>query len=510
MFIIVLRTSGTNGARLKESIKLALAGCMKKKHTAKAAQIKFGTRQKSRDKIDLDVVILSRDINYILNYITFIIICGIIKIMKWIKKFFMVWAAMLPMASWGVAPFVLGGAAVGVGIIGATIWRNIAPVDVAQALDFFTSCWTCQIFSDVMVVMSDLLPGVYRALGLVIIPMSVALLAMFIGWRLTSGFFNGKLEEADKMAGNFGAYMVRLVVVASVLLIPLPRLITNVLIEPALTIGTSIDYAVSQDNKFAECMIATSLADPAVVSADAANYGAFSPKLRHQLACEVANVHQVTGLGMTVGWTIMGMAFNSDYMHKILSNIPIFPNVPYFFLGLLIFVLYFYALLPIPLYFLEIFITLSMDLIMLPLMLMSWMFDDENFKLFPKGGKTIRQMIDDVIKAVIGIALTVIFLTFSIKFLNATFGSMESINILHETIINNDSTILMEGLVAQKTSLVTLILMGVFFAMFMTMIPQLTNMLFNIKISNKYYETAKNDLNTMWKNLKKWGEAIKK
>ena len=68
--------------------------------------------------------------------------------MKGLKKFFVVWTAMLPMASWGVAPFVLGGIAVGVGIIGATIWRNTAPVDVAQALDFFTSCWTCLKKSD--------------------------------------------------------------------------------------------------------------------------------------------------------------------------------------------------------------------------------------------------------------------------------------------------------------------------------------------------------------------------
>ena len=430
--------------------------------------------------------------------------------MKSIKKFFVAWMAMLPMAAWGVAPFVLGGAAIGVGIVGMSIWRNIAPVDMAQALDFFTSCWTCQIFSDIMVTMSDILPGVYRALGLIVIPMSVALLAMFIGWRLVSGFFNGKLEEASKMTGNFASYMVRLVVLTSVLLMPLPRLINSVLIEPALTLGTSLNYVVSDDNKFAQCMVATALADPTVETAQAAQYGAFSPGLRHRLACEIANVHQVTGLGMTVGWTIMNMAFDTDYWHKILSNISVFPNVPYFFLGLLIFVLYFYALLPIPLYFLEIFITLAMDLIMLPLMLMSWLFDDENFKLFPQGGKTIRQMIDDVIKAVIGIGLTVIFLTFSVQMLNAMFSASQSINILHESIINNDSKILMDGLVSQGSGFITLVLMGVFLAMFMTMIPQLTSMLFKIKISDKYYQTAKKDIDIIWKNLKKWGDAIKK
>jgi len=416
----------------------------------------------------------------------------------------------MPFASWGVAPFVVGGAAVGVGIIGVSLWRTASPVDMASALDFFTSCWTCQIFSDVMISMSNLLPKVYAALGRVIIPMAATLLAIFIAWNLFSGMINNKMDKASKIMGNFGTHIFRLSVLVILLALPLPRLITNVFIEPALVIGTSFDYVVSDNNKFSECMVATAIADPVSISAEASEYGAFSPKLRHQLACEIANVHQVTGLGMSVGWTIMNMAFNADYMHKILANVPIFPNVPILFAGLLILVLYFYALLPIPLYFLEIFVKLSLDLVMLPLMLMAWMFDDENFALFPKGERTIRQMIDDVVKAVVGIALTVVFLTFSIMFLNAAFGSIEGINILQQAIVNNDSKILMDGLVFQNNSIVTVVLMGIFLAMFMTMIPQLTNMLFKIQISDKYYQTAKKDLNIMWENLKKWASAIKK
>ena len=430
--------------------------------------------------------------------------------MKALKKFWVWFIAMLPFSAWGVGPLVLGGAAVGVGIIGVSIWRTASPVDMQSALDFFTSCWTCQIFSDVMISMSNLLPKVYSALGRVIIPMSATLLAVFIAWNLFSNAINNKMENGSKIMGNFGTHIFRLSMLVILLALPLPRLITNVFIEPALVIGTSFDYVVSDNNKFSECMVATAIADPVSISADASEYGAFSPKLRHQLACEIANVHQVTGLGMSVGWTIMNMAFNADYMHKILANVPIFPNVPMFFAGLLILVLYFYALLPIPLYFLEVFVKLALDLVMLPLMLMAWMFDDENFALFPKGGKTIREMIDDVIKAVVGIALTVVFLTFSIMFLNVAFGSIDGINVLQQAIANNDSKILMDGLVFQNGSIVTSVLMGIFLAMFMTMIPQLTNMLFKIQISDKYYQTTKKDLNIMWENLKKWASAIKK
>ena len=147
---------------------------------------------------------------------------------------------------------------------------------------------------------------------------------------------------------------------------------------------------------------------------------------------------------------------------------------------------------------------------MLPLMLMAWMFDDDNFAIFPKGGQTIRKMIDDCIKAIVGIALTVIFLTFSIMFLNAAFGSWGGANRLQQAITQNDSNIFLQGMIMQNDSIVTIILMGIFIAMFMIMIPQLTSMLFNIKISDKYYQTAKKDINIIWQSLKKWASALKK
>ena len=400
--------------------------------------------------------------------------------MKVLKKFWTFLFAAIPVSVFGVTPLVIGGLAAGGAIIGVSIWRSHVPVNMSDALDFFSSCWTCQVFSDVMISLSTLLPGIYRGLGRVVIPMSATLLAIFIAWRLMSGYINGKQDDASKIVGNFSSYMVKLTVLVSLLLMPLPKIITSVFIEPALTIGTSLDYIVSDNSKFAECMVATALADPVSVSSEAANYGAFSPKLRHQLACEIANIHQITGLGMTVGWTMMGMAFDEDYMHKIMSNASFFPNIPIFFVGLLILVLFFYALLPIPLFFLEVFVKLSMDLIMLPLMLMAWLFDKDNFAVFPNGGRTIRNMFEDVIKSVVGIALVVVFLTFAVKFIEAAFGDWNGASVLKEAIANNDSKILMDALMMRKDSLVVVVLMGLFIAVFMTAISRLSSELFNV------------------------------
>ena len=114
--------------------------------------------------------------------------------MKSLKKLFIAFAALIPGTSFAIAPVVIGGIAALGGIIGVSIWRTAAPVNMQDALEFFTSCWTCQLFSDVMVAMSNLLPGVYKSLGFVIIPMSLALLAVLIAWRLFSNMINGEMN----------------------------------------------------------------------------------------------------------------------------------------------------------------------------------------------------------------------------------------------------------------------------------------------------------------------------
>ncbi len=365
------------------------------------------------------------------------------------------------------------------------------------------------MFSDIMASMSNLLPKVYHAIGTVVLPFAAGLMAVWFAWRLLSGFFDGKPEQPWDTASNFGTQMIRLTVLGALLLMPLPRLITDVVITPVFNIGMSINHAVDRSDDFAKCVVTTAVADPTTASSAAADSGAFSPALRHNLACQVANIHQITGLGMTVGWTMMNMAFNSEYMHKILWDIPIFPNVPMFFVGLMILVLFFGAMLPVPLYFLEIFINLSIDLILLPLSLLAWLFS--GWKILSLGGNNIRKMIDDVIKAAAGIALVGVFITFATMFINAVFGRWGGASRLATAMAANDSNFLMDGLMMRNDSLITIVMMGIFIAMFMVMIKPLIESLFSgVSIPMSFYETTKKNIDIMWGNLKKWYAAIKK
>ena len=428
--------------------------------------------------------------------------------MNWLKKFWIAFVSFLPFAAGAASPFVVGLVA-GAGVLaGFSIYRSAVPVNMADAFSFFSSCWSCQMFSDIIGTLSNILPNVYRAIGVVIIPFSAGLLAIWFAWQLVTSYMNAKNIEPWSLSGDFGVRLLKLGVVCAMLVAPLPRIINDIAIEPIFSVGMSLNHAVTDDEAFNTCIVATAINDPVSISEKAASRGAFSPKLRHNLACELANVHQMTGIGMTAGWTMLNMSFNKEYMHKIMWGIPIFPNVPIFFGGLVILVLFFVALLPVPIYFLEIFINLSLYLVMLPLSLMAWIFP--GWSILPDGRKNIKAVIEYVVQGALGIALTGIFVTFAIMFLNAIFGNWEGMSALAAAFEQNDSTILMDGLMMRNDSIVTIIMMGAFIAMFMTSIPPLVKSLFNVTISDDFYKTTKNNLDTLWKGAKKFYEDIKK
>ncbi|MCR4917379.1 MAG: hypothetical protein K5912_00345 [Alphaproteobacteria bacterium] len=435
--------------------------------------------------------------------------------MNRLKKFFIVFFSFFPLTAGAIVPWLVVGGGLGIGalgIAGYSTYRTLAPVNMSEALQFFSSCWTCNMFSSIMSSLSNILPGIFSGIGKIVIPMSVVLMLVYFTVTLTSNYLNLKVDKPWDTVSNFGQRIIKLILVIGLLAIPLPRLISELFIEPVFNVGLSVNHLIGDSEKFNECVVATSLMDNNLdrvsIATAESGHGAFSTKLRSGLACELAEIHQITGLGMTVGWTMLNMAFDEEYMHHVMWDIPIFPNVPIILAGLLVLVVYFFALLPIPMYFLEIFVTLAMDFVMLPLMLLSWLFKD--WKILPQGQRTIETMINDVIKGVVGLAMTGIFLIFGTMFLEQVFGNTQGMSNLQKAIARNDSKVLMDGLLLQDEGLLNIVLMGIFFAIFMTSIPALIKTLFNIELSSKFYDTAKKDFGVMRSGLAKWWEKIKK
>ena len=103
-----------------------------------------------------------------------------------------------------------------------------------------------------------------------------------------------------------------------------------------------------------------------------------------------------------------------------------------------------------------------------------------------------------------------IFITFSIMFLNAVFGGWMGESTLATAIANNDSFVLIDGLMMNNDSLITVVLMGLFISMFMNMIPPLIKTLFAIEVPQKFYDNTRNNINKTWANMKKWYGTLKK
>jgi len=436
--------------------------------------------------------------------------------MNWLKKFWIVFTSFLPLTAEALPALLVGGGVVTAGLVGYSVYRSVSPVNLADALSFFSTCWSCQLFSDIMTQMSGILPMTYKYLGEVMIPFALVITGIWFAWQILTIYVGTKDGTFDVwgMGGKFGTHIVKVLTLCALLSVPLPRMISSVVIEPVFNLGLSMNYSLSETESrqnYANCIIVTAIADSnSIRNAKDTDVNAFSPRFRHNLTCQIANIHQITGLGMTVGWTMMNAAFEYEHMHKILWRVPLFPNIVLLFGGLLVLLLYFAALLPIPLYFLEIFVKLSIDLILLPLTLLGWVFN--GWKVFPSGKGNIKQIIDDVISGTLGLALTGIFIIFSIKFLDRVFSDWNGAQIVQQAIESNDSEMLIDSLIAtsQHTPLVMIILMGIFMAMFMLMIPALIKSLFNVNISDKYYESAKQEVKNVWGGIKKFWKSAKK
>ncbi|MDR1207687.1 MAG: hypothetical protein LBK26_04735 [Rickettsiales bacterium] len=442
--------------------------------------------------------------------------------MSKLKKFWIVFFSFLPFTAGAIAPLAIGGIVAGVAVAGFSIYRSFAPVNMNDALSFFSSCWSCDIFGGIFRTLSEVLPKIYHSIGIVTIPIAVGLTAVWIAWTILAGFIGLKKPDfnlsepgaAWSLSGKFGTHLIKLTLVCALLAFPLPRLLTTVFVEPVFNIGLAISNTASNittsenANSFEACLVSTAINE--ALEHGSSGPGAFSPKLRHNLTCQLGGVHQMTGLGMTAGWTMLNMAFNSKYMHKFLWKIPMFPNMPLIMAGGMILILFFFALLPVPIYFLETIIKLSMDLVMLPLMLLAWLF--EGWKILPEGGANLKGMVDRVLQNTIGIAMVGIFVVFSVMFINATFGQFRGADTLKLALQENDSTILMDGLLMNNTSLITVVLLGIFIAFFMTSIPALVKMLTqdNIKIPGEYYEKVSKDAKSLWESGKKFWTSMKK
>jgi len=406
----------------------------------------------------------------------------------------------VPFGAAAVPPIVIGLLGIALVTAGYSAFRGLVPLNLRQSFEFFSSCWSCDVFSKILYAMSSFIPKAYHAIGTAVIPIAAGLTLVYFAWQIASDYLHLKLRDPWQIAYDVGIHLIKLAVVVVLLAFSLPRFVSDYFIQPIMSVGLSYNSVIRgqimpEGSEFKDslptCIVATAAASSGVprnqpsnangqqsnmndqqADVEISDDGAFSPKLMINMLCQIAEAHRLTGLGMTVGSTILDMSFVFPYSWFFI------PNLFYVLLGLILMIMFLWALIPVPIYFLEVFVNLSLNLVMLPLMLLGWLF--EKWGLFPGGvkGKGIKGIIDDIVKNTCGIALVGIFIGFALMFLNSMIGRSGGLDALTEAIKNNSARQLMNALQSNNKSLFVLILSGLFIGAFMNAIPNLVTKLF--------------------------------
>lgn len=404
---------------------------------------------------------------------------------------------MIPVVASAVAPLIVGAIAVA----GFSVFRSFAPVDMEGAYNFFSSCWTCGIFSGIVNAFSSMLNVVYLSLGEFMIYIMILVTAVWIAYKILKSFIVAKpVQSGWEYVNKFAPHMVKMVFIAGILLLPMPKLLISTFVEPVVYVAMSYNKAVDSHfspeetkNVYSECLIATIIQDN---QNKPDPNDAFSPMFRASLACQLASIHRLAGTGLTVGWTFMNEAFNLKHFYKVLF-LPVFPNLGLFFLGFLLIAAFLVVLLPVPLYILEVVISLAIDFIFLPLIFLGWLFNGNTFFVGDK--RNLKTIIEDFIKGFAGIAMLLIFVSFAMFFLDSILSPDNvSVSFIQQAIETNNPDVLVDGLTMKNGSFFTLLFSGVFLAMFMFGMVKLVKTLFSgVSIPEKYLNVTKDNVKYM-------------
>lgn len=396
---------------------------------------------------------------------------------------------------------------VGLSLLGYTIYRNFVPVDMIQAQSIFGSCWSCSLISNVILFLSNSIGEMYKNGAVIIKIVCFWLLFIWVVKKVISIFLNLKQNQnIFTISGEFGKQMLKFTIVMFLLNVPFPKMLSDVVVEPIVNIAFSLNSAIIGDANLDKCVITTAINDYDLNNDKTKNTNVFSQKLRNTLTCFVSMVHSVFGQGITVGWSVINTALDVKYYWK-LFGIPFFPNIFILLAGALIISIFLFSLLPLISFFFEIIIKLGIKLLMLPIVLFNWLFKDWTITSF--GNISLQDTLKYLIHNLISFVINSILFIFGITLANSLFN--HGGDSVKQAFVNNDPTIILDGLMLRNESFVSLILIGLFIMFYVVSVKNILQKLFgDYNLSTSYYDQFKKDTDIIYKNMKKAIKNIQK
>ncbi|MCL2629878.1 MAG: hypothetical protein FWD33_04330 [Alphaproteobacteria bacterium] len=390
------------------------------------------------------------------------------------------------------------------------VYRNFVPTNTALAFNFFSSCWTCRIFSGVTNALSNAAATVYSNLGEFVAILAVVLTPIWFAFVLLGKFVSSNPEtnaiDGWKIGTGFGLHILKLVFISALLLMPLPQLVTRTAIEPAMNIALSFQRVLSEADtensvKFDACLIASvALENPQH------NQGLFSMGFKNKMRCSIASLHSLTATGITAGWLLFNSAFDVNHMYKFKDTVPFFPNIGMILMGFILIIVYLWIILPIALVFLEFVMKLAIDMIFLPMTLLGWLFKGN--KIWEVKDTDVQEIITGVIKMAVSLGLVMIFMGFALMLTGYALGGEGSMAALGQAFMNNDARAIIGQDSFINSATMNLVMIGLFLAIFITTMTKLIQNLVNgAHWPDKMLADAKKYGDHIWGYAKKIGKT---
>lgn len=231
---------------------------------------------------------------------------------------------------------------------------------------FQANCWTCGYILEVIELFSTVSLNLYQTLSLPMIELLFIILALWIVYKIISGFFGLSIATSESLVKTLAPKLFATIIVVPLLLLPTPKFVYAYMIEPLIDLGsnygTKAMSILALDKTSFYCLKEYSESTDTTTAESV-----FSASFRQQIVCQVSQSHELNALGTSLGIFLIEQSYEpkNRYLDKI-------PNPLMLLSGLIMFAAYFAALIMFPILLIGALFTFGFILSFLPLIMISF------------------------------------------------------------------------------------------------------------------------------------------
>ncbi len=228
------------------------------------------------------------------------------------------------------------------------------------------TCWSCPYAMQIIDLFSTISVSIYKELAPAMIILLGVTFVGYIVYKMITGFFGLSMPTPTNLLEDLAPKFFAAVIIIPILLMPTPKFIYNYMVEPLIGLGSGYGNKmmeiVSEKDVKSYCLLQYMESDKT-----ASQNTAFSANFRQSVVCSISQSHQINTLGLSLGNALL---INSIASTNLTWGF--LPNCGMAFSGIVIFGVYFVALILYPMLLIGALFELGFVLAFLPFILFSF------------------------------------------------------------------------------------------------------------------------------------------